>query len=270
MPRIDSTARVADGAKLADDVEVGPYCIVGPKVELKAGVRLQSHVSITGITTVGERTAVYPFVSLGTAPQSTGYRGEPTSLVIGQDCQFREGVTISTGTPKGGGVTTVGDRCFMMANAHIGHDCVVGNDVTFANCATLGGHVTVGDNVFIGGLAAVHQHNQVGEGVMIAGVCGVVTDIIPFGVARGANPAHLRGLNILGLRRRGHSRTDIHRVRSAYQLLFHGAGSFADRVENAEAEFAHDPLVGKILDFIRAKRPRPLMRAENDGAHDET
>ena len=261
---------MAEGARLADDVEVGPFCVVGPQVELKAGVRLQSHVSITGITSIGERTTVYPFVSLGTAPQSTGYRGEPTSLVIGQDCQFREGVTISTGTPKGGGVTTVGDRCFMMANAHIAHDCVVGNDVTFANCATLGGHVTVGNNVFIGGLAAVHQFNQVGEGVMIAGVSGVVTDIIPFGVARGANPAQLRGLNILGLRRRGHSRADIHRTRSAYQLLFHGAGPFSERVKAAEVEFAGDLLVGKILDFIRAKRPRPLMRAEDDGANDET
>ena len=141
VPRIDPTARVADGARIADDVEIGPYCIVGPQVELKSGVRLQSHVSIAGDTVIGERATVYPFVSLGTAPQSTGYRGEPTRLVIGNDCQFREGVTVSIGTVKGGGITTVGDRCFMMASSHVAHDCVVGNDVTFANNVALGGHV---------------------------------------------------------------------------------------------------------------------------------
>ena len=272
MPRIDPTARVANGARIADDVEIGPYCIIGPQVELKSGVRLQSHISIAGATTVGERAAVFPFVSLGTLPQSTAYRCEPTKLVIGNDCQFREGVTVSIGTEKGGGITTVGDRCFMMASSHIAHDCVVGNDVTFANNVALGGHVTIGNHVFLGGQSAVHQFNQVGEGAMIGGLTGITTDLIPFGFAAGAIPAYLAGLNIVGLKRRGVSRADMHRIRSAYRLLFLGGGTFAERTRIAEVEFAGDPLVGKILDFIHAKRPRPLMmRAPSDqsGASDE-
>lgn len=252
---------MADGARIAGDVEIGPYCIVGPGVELKSGVRLQSHVSIAGDTVVGERTNVFPFVSLGTAPQSTGYKGEPTKLVIGNDCQFREGVTVSLGTVQGGGITTVGDRCFLMASSHIAHDCVVGNNVIFANNVALGGHVVIGDHVFIGGQSAVHQYNRVGEGAMISGIAGVTTDVIPFGYAMGPIPAHLAGLNIVGLKRRGFSRPDMHRIRSAYRMLFHGAGTFAERTKTAEAEFGRDPLICKILDFIRAKRHRQLMMA---------
>ncbi len=253
---------MADGARLADDVEIGPFCIVGPQVQLGKGVRLVSHVSISGVTTVGERATVYPFVSLGTAPQSTGYRGEPTRLSIGNDCQFREGVTVSTGTVKGGGITTVGDRCFMMANSHVAHDCKVGDDVIFANCATIGGHVVVGSNVFIGGLAAVHQFNQIGEGAMISGCSGVSSDVIPFGFALGADGARLRGLNVVGLRRRGCSRSDLHRIREAYRFLFHGSGAFSERIISAQERFAGDPMIDRILDFIRTKRPRPLMIAD--------
>jgi UDP-N-acetylglucosamine acyltransferase len=261
VPRIDPTARVADGARVADDVEIGPFCVIGPQVELKQGVRLLSHVAIAGVTSIGERATVYPFVSLGTAPQSTGYHGEPTQLVIGNDCQFRESVTISTGTVKGGGITRVGDRCFMMANSHVAHDCTVGDDVVFANCATIGGHVVVGSSVFIGGLSAVHQFNRIGEGAMIAGCSGVTADLIPFGFAQGAEGARLRGLNVVGLRRRGCSRADLHRVRDVYRFLFHGTGSFSERVISAQAEFEGDPLIGKILDFVRARRSRPLMTA---------
>ena len=272
MPRVDPTSRVADGARLADDVEIGPYCIVGPHVELKSGVRLQSHASITGHTVVGERAAIYPFVSLGTVPQSTGYRGEPTRLAIGNDSQFREGVTVSIGTEKGGGITTIGDRCFMMASSHIAHDCVIGNDVTFANNVALGGHVTIDDHVFLGGQAAVQQFSRIGEGAMIGGMTGVTKDVIPFGFATGPIPAYLAGLNIVGLRRRGHSRDEIHRVRRAYRLLFLGEGTFAARMRTAEAEFAGDPLVATMLNFIRAKRSRPLMmrEVEQAGASDET
>lgn len=263
MPRIDPTARVADGARLSDDVEIGPYCIVGPTVELKSGVRLHSHVCISGVTSIGERAEIYPFVSLGSTPQSTAYRGEPTQLVIGSDCQFREGVSISTGTAKGGGVTIVGDRAFMMSNSHIGHDCTVGNDVTFANNAVLGGHVKVGDYVFLGGQAAVHQYVQIGENVMISGVSGITRDVIPFGFAMGQF-ADLVGLNIVGMRRRGYSRDDIHRIRHAYQSLFLRKGTFAERLARTRSEFAGDPLVGKLLSFIDAKRSRSLMMTAAD------
>ena len=271
MPHIDPSSRVADGARLADDVEVGPFCIVGPQVELRSGVRLQSHVSITGDTVIGARAAIYPFVSLGTVPQSTAYRGESTKLVIGDDCQFREGVTVSIGTEKGGGLTTVGDRCFLMSNSHIGHDCTVANDVILANNAVLGGHVKVGNHVFIGGQTAVHQFVQIGEGAMISGVSGVAYDVIPFGFALGQF-ADLVGLNVVGLRRRGHSREDIRRMRRAYQSLFLSEGLFAERLVRTEAEFGRDPLVRQVLDFIRAKRSRSLMMVgtHSSGTNDPT
>ena len=258
MPRIDPSSRVADGAKLADDVEIGPFCIVGAGVELRAGVRLLSHVNITGLTTIGEKTVIYPFASLGTPPQSTSYRGGATRLSVGAHCQIREGVTISTGLEDHGGVTRVGDRCFMMANSHVGHDCQVGNDVSFANGAVLGGHVAVADNVFIGGNTAVHQFCRVGEGAMLGGMSGITRDIIPFGFAFGPK-ADLVGLNVVGLKRRKFTRSDMQRIRSAYQMLFFGAGSFAERFERLSAEHSADPVIGKIVSFIRDGGKRPLM-----------
>jgi UDP-N-acetylglucosamine acyltransferase len=252
---------VADGARLADDVEIGPFCAVGPGVELGAGVRLLSHVNVTGVTAIGEQTVIYPFASLGTAPQSTAYRGGATRLTVGRNCQIREGVTISTGSEDGGEVTTVGDRCFLMANSHIGHDCHVGNDVVFANGAVLGGHVTVADHVFIGGNCAVHQFVRIGESVMLGGMSGVAADIIPFGFAWGPR-ATLVGLNVVGLKRRKFARADLHRLRSAYQMLFFGSGTFAERFERASAEFGGDPVVGKVIAFIRDGGKRPPMMAE--------
>jgi UDP-N-acetylglucosamine acyltransferase len=259
---------VAAGARLAEDVEVGPFCTIGPGVELRAGVRLVSHVSIAGITVIGERTVVHPFASLGTAPQSTGYRGGATRLLVGRDCQIREGVTISTGTEDHGEVTNVGDRCYLMANSHVGHDCQIGNDVMFANGAVLGGHVSVADHVFIGGNTAVHQFVRIGEGAMLGGMSGIGCDVIPFGFALGQR-AVLVGLNIVGLKRRQASRTDMHRLRKAYHALFFGETPFADRLQSASAVFSDDPMVGKILDFIRQGGKRsPMMPAAASGTDD--
>jgi UDP-N-acetylglucosamine acyltransferase len=255
---IDATARVVDGARIGDGVEVGPYCLVGPHVELKDGVRLIGQVSITGATTVGQQTIVYPFASLGTPPQSVHYRGEPTRLAVGAHCEVREGVTMNIGTKAGGGVTRVGERCFFMVGSHVGHDCNVGDDVTFANNAVLGGHVGVGSGTFIGGNAAIHQFVQIGEGSMVGGVSGVTGNIVPFGFAKGQIAA-LAGLNVVGLRRRGVTRLTLHRLRKAYQSLFFGDGVFADRVDVVAREFADDPLVQRIIAFVRAGRKRPLM-----------
>jgi UDP-N-acetylglucosamine acyltransferase len=256
---IDPTARVADGARIGESVEIGPYCIVGPQVELGRGVRLLSHVNITGATVIGEETVVYPFSSLGTPPQSVHYRGGPTQLVIGANCQLRESVTANTGTEDGGGVTRVGDRCFLMVGSHIGHDCQVGNDVNLANNVVLGGHVTVGDQTFLGGHVAIHQYVRIGEGVMMAGMSAARDDIIPFGFALGQTGA-LVGLNVVGLRRRGVTRAQLHRLRGAYRSLFFTEGRIAERIDAVEREFAGDPLVGKITAFIRAGGKRPLMR----------
>ena len=268
MPQIDPTSRVADGARLADNVAIGPFCTIGPQVELRASVRLLSHVNLSGVTVIGERTTIYPFASLGTPPQSTGYRGGATRLVVGGDCRIREGVTISTGTEDGGEVTTVGDRCFLMANAHVAHDCRVGSDVTFANGALLGGHVTIADHVFIGGNTAVHQFVRVGEGAMLGGVSGITRNVIPFGFAFGPK-ADLVGLNVVGLKRRSCTRDDIHRLRRAYRMLFFGSETFAERFKRTSAEFADDPMIGKIVSFIRDGGPRPLMMpAASNGSAD--
>jgi UDP-N-acetylglucosamine acyltransferase len=256
---IDPTARVADGARIGDDVEIGPYCIVGPQVEFKRGVRLINHVHVTGATTIGEETVVYPFSSLGTPPQSVHYKGGPTQLVIGAHCELREGVTMNTGTEAGGGITSIGERCSFMVGSHVGHDCHVGNSVTLANNTVLGGHVEVGDSTFLGGHVAIHQFVRIGEGVMMAGMSAARDDIIPFGFALGQTGA-LVGLNIVGLRRRGATKAEMHRIRRAYRSLFFVEGRIADRIEAVAREFADDPVVGKMIAFIRAGGKRPLMR----------
>ncbi|HUD84810.1 MAG TPA: acyl-ACP--UDP-N-acetylglucosamine O-acyltransferase [Xanthobacteraceae bacterium] len=256
---IDPTARVAAGARIGEGVEIGPYCIVGPQVELASGVRLIAHVHVTGVTTIGESTVVYPFSSLGTPPQSVHYRGGATKLVIGAKCELRESVTMNTGTEDGGGVTRVGERCFLMVGSHVGHDCRVGNDVNLANNVVLGGHVSVGDFTFLGGHVAIHQFVRIGEGVMMAGMSAARDDIIPFGFALGQTGA-LVGLNVVGLRRRGATRAELHRLRRAYRSLFFVNGRIADRTDAVERDFADDPLVGKIVAFIRAGGKRPLMR----------
>ncbi len=256
---IDPTARVADGARIGEGVEIGPYCLIGPQVELERGVRLIGHVHVTGAPTIGEGTVVYPFSSLGTPPQSVHSRGGATRLVIGARCELREGVTMNTGTETGGGITRIGERCWFMVGSHVGHDCEVGNDVTFANNAVLGGHVSVGDSAFLGGHVAIHQFVRVGEGVMIAGMSAARDDIIPFGFALGQTGA-LVGLNVVGLRRRGVGKDEMHRLRRAYRSLFFVEGRIADRIDAVAREFGDDPLVGKIITFVRAGGKRPLMR----------
>ena len=265
---IDPTARVAESARIGEGVEIGPYCIVGPNAELGDGVRLIAHVHVAGVTAIGAATVVYPFVSLGTPPQSVHYRGGATRLVIGPRCELREGVTMNTGTEDGGGVTSVGEGCLFMVGCHVGHDCHVGNAVTLANNVVLGGHVAVGDNVFLGGHAAIHQYVRIGEGVMMAGLSGAAGDIIPFGFAKG-HIANLVGLNVVGLRRRGATRQQLHRLRNAYQALFFGSGVFAERLDAVARDFADDPVVGKVVAFIRGGGKRRLMLARSNRESDE-
>jgi len=261
---IDPTARVDAGAVIGRDVSIGPYCVIGGNAVIGDGCKLVAQVHIQGHTTIGARTHISPFTSLGGPPQSTRYRGGPTRLVIGTDCDIRESVTMNVGTEDGGGVTMLGDRCLIMVGSHIAHDCRIGNDVTFANNAVLGGHVTIGDNAFLGGQIAVHQYVRIGEGSMIGGMSGVPSDVIPFGTAVGFR-ATLRGVNIVGLKRRGHSRDDIKRVWRAYRMLFHGADTFEQRLPAVEREFAGHALVGKVIDFIRSSDHRSLMIAERSG-----
>jgi UDP-N-acetylglucosamine acyltransferase len=257
MPSIHPTACVERGAQIAQGAQIGPYCVIGPNVAIGPGCRLVAHVHVTGHTSVGAGTTIYPFVSLGTPPQSVKYRGGPTRLVIGPGCDIRESVSMNIGTEDGGGVTEVGERGFFMANSHVAHDCRIGREVVFANGATLGGHCIVGDYVFVGGQAAVHQFSRIGPHAMIAGLTGVRADIIPFGYAIGSIGA-LAGLNTIGMKRRNFSHQAIHAVRSAYRMLFFGEGTFAARVDAVDAEWGREPAVATILAFVREKRQRPL------------
>jgi len=263
---VDATARIEAGATIGRDVSIGPYCTIGPHVTVADGCRLIAHVNLTGHTTIGARTVIRPFASLGSPPQSFSYRGGPTRLVVGADCDIREAVTMSTGTEDGGGITQVGDHCFIMIGSHVGHDCQVGNHVVFSNNTLLAGHVSVGDRVVFGGGVAVRQFVRIGEGAMIVGLSGARADVIPWGMAHGPL-ANLVGLNIIGMRRQGIAKAEIHRVRAAYQALFFGDGEFRARIDRVAAEYASDPQVCKIIDFIRAgKRPLTMAvkRAETD------
>ena len=264
---IDPSARIERGAAIGQNVSIGPYCTVGPHVSVGDGCRLHAHVNLTGHTTIGSRTVIYPFASLGTPPQSVNYRGESTKLVVGADCDIREGVTMNTGTAQDRGITTVGDKCFLMVGSHIAHDCKVGNNVVFANNAVLGGHVTVGDNVVFGGGVAVRQFVRIGEGAMIVGLSGVRADIIPWGMAQGPL-ADLIGLNVVGMRRGGISKAEILKVRRAYEALFFGAGEFRARLAQVEHQYGEDSRVRKIIDFIRAGK-RPITIAIRRGDTDE-
>jgi UDP-N-acetylglucosamine acyltransferase len=264
MNSIDPTARISEGAVIAEGVTIGPYCVIGPDVSIGAGCALTAHVHVSGHTTIGPRTRIAPFASLGTPPQSTRYRGGPTRLEIGADCDIRENVTMNTGTEDDRGVTSVGDKCFFMVGTHVGHDCKVGNSVTLANNAVLGGHVVVEDFTFIGGNSAVHQFVRIGESAMIAGVTGVAADIIPYGFCVGQRGV-LDGLNVVGMRRRGLTRTDIHNLRQAYRALFFVRGVFKERVEAVTRAFGEDPLVAKVLQFIRDGASRPLMKPGHGG-----
>lgn len=264
---IDALARVADGARLGAGVTVGPFCVVGPEAVLEDGVTLRSHVVVDGRTHIGARTEIFPFASIGAAPQDLSYRGEPTSVVIGADCVIRESVTINRGTARKGtaifGETRLGDRCFLMAYSHVAHDCTVGDHVIFANAATLGGHTRIGSHVFLGGLCAIHQHTRIGDFAMVGGVTGVKDDVIPFGMAFGANGSagELIGLNIVGMRRRGFTRDDMRAMKACYDTLFYGVGTFAERLEDASLAWRDHPVAGKVIAFIEANDKRPVMMA---------
>src|SRR6266853_924182 len=268
MSRIDPTARIEDGAVIGEGTSIGPYCIIGPNVVIGTDCKLIAHVSVAGHTTIAAGCLVHPFAALGGPPQDLSYRGEPTRLEIGEGCIIREGTTMNVGTVKGGGITRVGARGYFMNNSHVGHDCIVGDDVIFATSATLGGHCETGDAVYLGGLSAVHQFTRIGRQVMVGGVCGVRNDVIPFGLVNGQY-ASLEGLNIIGMKRRKFTRERLAAVRSFYQKLFHGPGTFAERLNAVQNLAGADPAIAEILAFIDAGKHRALCIPE-DGANGRT
>jgi len=258
--KVHATALIAPGAELADDIEIGPYCTIGPKVKLGAGVRLRSHVVIDGDTEIGEGCDIHPFALLGGLPQHAGHKeSDPGRLVVGARNLIREQVTMHGGSVHGRGVTTIGDDGTFYVGAHIGHDCQVGDHVTMTNNATLGGHVVVGDYVIMGGLAAVQQRSRIGRNAFLGGLAAVNSDVIPFGMVWG-NHATLEGLNLTGLKRRGFARQTINTLRAAFREIFNAtAGQFRDRVDLAAEKFGDTPEVMEIVDFIRSEPGRPLL-----------
>jgi UDP-N-acetylglucosamine acyltransferase len=257
MSTIDPTARVEDGAVIGEGATIGPYCVIGRDAVIGPNCKLIAHVYEMGRTNIGAGCTIYPFASLGSPPQSLSYRGEPTSLQIGEGCTIRESVTMNIGTVSGGGVTRVGERGYFMNCSHVGHDCQVGNDVIFATSATLGGHCEIGDFVFIGGLSAVHQFTRIGQQTMIGGVCGVRGDVIPYGLVNGQY-ARLEGLNIVGMKRRKFTRERLAAVRSFYQKLFEAPGIFSERLAAVQTLASVDPAIAEILKFIDAGKHRAL------------
>ena len=267
--QIHPTALVEDGAEIGPGVKIGPFCTVGRQVVLEERVELVSHVAVDGRTRLGAGVKVFPFATVGLAPQDLKYQGEDTATVIGENTQIREHCSIHRGTATGTGITRVGADCLLMAVVHVAHDCAIGDGVVIANNVVMGGHVVIGDNAVIGGAAAIHQFVRIGRAAMIGGVSGVEADVIPFGSVVG-NRAWLAGLNIIGLRRRGYDRTQIHTLRAAFRLIFRGEGVFADRVEEARRTWSDNALVAEMLAFIDIPSRRGLIRAavedEDDAA----
>jgi UDP-N-acetylglucosamine acyltransferase len=265
MTTIHPTAIVEPGAKLGQDVRIGPYCIVGANVELGDGAELIAHVVLGGHTRIGAGSKIYPFASLGHPPQDLKYKGEPSALIIGANNVIREHVTMNPGTAGGGMVTRVGNNGLFMASAHVAHDCKVGNNVIMANNATLAGHVEVGDFAILGGLSAVQQFVRIGPHAMIGGMSGVESDVIPYGLVKG-DRARLSGLNTIGLKRRGFSRNDIHDLRTAYRLLFAQEGTMGERVEDVASIYSQNNPVMEMVEFIRADSSRAICQPKAENA----
>lgn len=258
MSLIHATAIIGPNVRLAADVQIGPYCVVDGDISIGAGTRLVSHVAVGGQTTIGAHCTIYPFASLGHAPQDLKYKGEKSQLVIGDHTVIREHVTMNPGTETGVMVTRVGSHCLFMVASHVAHDCQVGDYVILANNATLGGHVEVGDHCIIGGLAAVHQFVRIGNHAIIGGMSGVEHDVIPFGSVMGER-ANLAGLNLVGLKRRGFERDTIHALRNAYKMLFEEQdGTLAERAQKTRAAYANVPEVMQMLGFVDDKGSRSL------------
>jgi UDP-N-acetylglucosamine acyltransferase len=254
---IHPTAVIEPGARIGAGCAIGPLCVVGPEVTLHRGVALKSHVVVAGWTEVGADTVIFPFASIGHIPQDLKYDGERTQLRIGARNRIREYVTMNPGTRGGGGLTRVGDDGLYMMGVHVGHDSLVGNGVIMANNASLGGHCVISDNVVIGALAGIHQYCRVGQGAMIGGLAAVVGDVIPYGTITGER-AHLSGLNLVGLRRRGVDKSDINGLRAAFKALFEGQGNLKERAARVQVQYAGNALVTEITGFVLSQSDRSI------------
>src|ERR1700690_3164326 len=247
---IHPTAIVDPKSKVHPSCKIGPYCVIGAEVELGEGCRLVSHVAIEGPTKIGMDNGIFPFTSIGMAPQDVTYAGEPTRLEIGDHNEIRESVTISRGTVKGGGLTKVGSHTLIMAYAHIGHDSVIGDHCMLVNGATLGGHVTVEEWAVVGALCPVHQFVRIGAHSYIGGGTTITQDVLPFSMTSAARNTHAYGMNKVGLERRGFSAERIRKIHHAYKTLLASKLNTSQALEKLKTETARSEDVDVLIRFI--------------------
>ena len=253
---IHKSCIIDEKAKISKNVKIGPYTVIGPNVEIGNEVEIYSHVNISGHTKIGNKTKIFPFVSIGTEPQDLKFKGEKSSIMIGENNTIREYVTINPGTEGGGGVTSIGNNCLFMISSHIAHDCKIGNNVVIANNVPLGGHVTIEDSVIIGGNSAVQQFTRIGRLAMIGGMTGVLKDVIPFGLSFG-NRNYLKGLNLIGLRRNNYENKTIMELDKAYEKIF-SSKNLHENLNNINGEFKENNLVQEVTEFISKDKKRPI------------
>ena len=253
---IHKSSFIESNAKIGKDVKIGPFCFIGPNVELGDEVELISNVHIEGNTKIGKKTKIFPFASIGTAPQDLKYKGEKNSLEIGENNVIREYVTINPGTTGGGNKTVIGNNCLLMISSHVAHDCKLGNNVVIANNVPLGGHVTIEDSVIIGGNSAVQQFTRIGRLAMIGGMTGVLKDVIPFGLSFG-NRNYLKGINLIGLRRKKYDNKKIIELDQAYKKIF-SSNNLQENVGKINGEYKENELVQEVTNFIEKDKKRPI------------
>ena len=253
---IHNSSVIDPKAKISKNVKVGPFCYIGPNVQIDEGVDLVSNVHIEGNTVIGKGTKIFPFASIGTQPQDLKYENETNSLSIGVNNIIREYVTINPGTKGGGSKTIIGNNCLFMISSHIAHDCKIGNEVIVANNVPLGGHVTVEDSVVIGGNSAVQQFTRIGRLAMIGGMTGVLKDVIPFGLSIG-NRNYLQGLNLIGLRRKKYENQKIMGLDKAYKEIFSSKNIY-ENLSKVNGEYKDNELVNEVITFIEKDKKRPI------------
>ena len=258
---IHPTSIVDKNAKISKNVEIGPYCIIGAKVEIEAGTKLHSHVCIKGKTKIGKNNEFFSFVSIGSPPQDLKYKGENNSIIIGDNNKFREYVNINPGTSQGGTITKLGNNNLLMVYCHVAHDCNLGDNIVLANNVQVGGHVTIENNAIVGGSCAIHQFSRIGNLAMVGGMTGVLSDVIPYGLSLG-NRNNLVGLNLIGLRRAKISNEDIKILQKFYDIVFCNQ-NFRSNIENLNAEIKENKYVKIIIDFINSDKKRPISLPEN-------
>jgi len=253
---IHNSSVIDKKAKIGKEVKVGPFSYIGPKVQISDGVELVSNVHIEGNTKIGKGTKIFPFASIGTSPQDLKYKGEANSLEIGENNIIREYVTINPGTEGGGGRTVIGNNCLLMISSHVAHDCNIGNNVVIANNVPLGGHVTIEDSVVIGGNSAVQQFTRIGRLAMIGGMTGVLKDVIPFGLSFG-NRNYLKGINLIGLRRKKYDNKKIIELDEAYRKIF-SSKNLHENLSKINGEHKGNDLVKEVITFIEKDKKRPI------------